>query len=313
VNEALAGPYSLGIDLGASKANIGVLDAAGEVVRKSRLDVREAKGNRVETIELIFKEAERILLGLGLGLGDLGFIGMGVPGTVDPEGRRVLLAPNLGWKDFGVHDLVRERFKVHVRLIQDGSAAALAEYLLGAGRGEPVLVCVTLGTGIGCGIIIGGKVYGGAFKTAGEIGHVVVEEDGIQCGCGQRGCLEAYASGTAIMKAAGVLEGRDRIDGARMVFDRARAGDGGAARIIRDAAAYLGVALVNVVNMLSPNAVIISGGMCEQEELLLRPVRDYVMRRAYPLAIPGGSFRVAKASLGEDAPMIGAGSLYKGV
>lgn len=313
MTELVAGRYSIGIDLGASKANIGLLDAAGGIVRKSRLDVREAKGNRVGTIELIFKEAERILLGLGVGLGDIGFIGMGVPGTVDREGRRVLLAPNLGWKDFCVHDLVRERFKVHVRLIQDGRAAALAEYLLGAGRGEPVLVCVTLGTGIGSGIIIGGKVFDGAFGTAGEIGHVVVQEDGIRCGCGRRGCLEAYASGTAILKAARILEGGDGIDGAKDVFDRARAGDGEAARIIRDAARYLGRALVNAVNILSPNAVIISGGMCEQEELLLRPVQDYVMRNAYSLATRNGSFRVVKASLGEDAPMIGAGSLYKGV
>jgi glucokinase len=313
MSEPLAGHYSIGIDLGASKAIIGLLDATGEVVRKSRLDMREKRGDRVVTIELIFKEAERLLHGLGIGLGDIGFIGMGVPGTVDREGRQILLAPNLGWKDFRVHDLVYERFKVHVRLIQDGSAAALAEYLHGTGKGESVIICVTMGTGIGSGIIIDGKIYSGAFNTAGEIGHVVVQEDGIQCGCGQRGCLETYASGTAIMKAAGKLEGGSGIDGAKMVFDRARDGDGEAARIIRDAARYLGSALVNVVNMLSPNVVVISGGMCEQEELLLRPVQDYVMRKAYPLAIRNETFRVVKASLGEDAPMIGAGSLYKGV
>jgi glucokinase len=177
-----------------------------------------------------------------------------------------------------------------------------------------VVVCITLGTGIGAGLIVNGKVFHGAFNTAGEIGHMIVQENGLACACGQCGCLEAYASGTAIVNAVRRAGNRtaDEIPNTEEVFRRARAGDAEALAAIRIAARCLGVGIVNVVNLLSPNSVILSGGMCEQEDLLISPVRDFVLARAYSLSVRTPGFRVVKAMLGEDSPMIGAGMIYRG-
>ncbi|HVP17475.1 MAG TPA: ROK family protein [Spirochaetia bacterium] len=307
---------SVGIDLGASKANIGVLDDSGTILAKARLDIRARKRDTSGTAELICAEAARIMAEAGVGPADVGFIGMGVPGTIDPNANLIVFAPNLGWRDVSVDSVFEKLLGRRPVLVQDARAAALAEYLQGAGVGAQVAVCLTLGTGIGCGIIMGGRIYGGAFNTAGEIGHVVVEQDGEPCQCGQRGCLEAYASGTAIVRAARNVEawsGRGSIDKAEVVFERAAAGDLEARRIIDRAVRYLGMGIVSIVNMLSPDVVIISGGMCEQEALLVSPVREYVTRRAYGAAVRPGAFRLEKARLGEDAPMIGAALLYHGL
>ncbi len=307
---------SVGIDVGASKANIGVLDGAGTILAKTKLDIRGRKGDCDGTIDLICGEVERLFAASGLSMEGIGFIGMGVPGTIDSTKNRVVFAPNLGWRDAAVDHVFKRHFRRRAVLVQDARAAALAEYLQGAGKGEPVVVCLTLGTGIGAGIILDGRIYNGGFNTSGEIGHVIVEEDGERCECGQDGCLEAYASGTAIVRAARRVEkwsDRQSIERAEVVFARAAAGDGEARRIIDGVVRYLGMGIVNVVNMLSPNVVVISGGMCEQEELLITPVRQYVMRRAYSVAAHADGFRIEKAMLGEDAPMIGAALLYRGM
>lgn len=312
----VAGNASVGVDLGASKANIGILDASGAVLSKAKLDIRESRRDSAATAELICSQAARLIAEAGLRVEEVGFIGMGVPGTIDPATNGIVFAPNLGWRDVNVDAVFQKRLGRRPLLVQDARAAALAEYLQGAGVGAEVAVCLTLGTGIGSGIIMGGKIYGGAFNTAGEIGHVVVEQDGEQCECGQRGCLEAYASGTAIVRAARNVEAwsdRGSIDKAEVVFERAASGDRHALWIIDRAVQHLGMGIVSIVNMLSPDVVIISGGMCEQEALLVSPVREYVIRHAYGAAVPHGAFRLEKARLGEDAPMIGAALLYQGL
>jgi glucokinase len=305
--------HSIGIDVGASKVNIGVLDGAGNLLARSRVEIGD-RNDSGGTIERICREAAEVTRRAGIPNEAIDFIGMGIPGTVEAATRRVLFAPNLGWSDVEVGELFRRDFGLEVELVQDARAAALAEYLLGAGKGEPVVICVTLGSGIGAGIIIDGRIYGGGFGTAGELGHSIVQADGLPCGCGRRGCLEAYASGTAIAKASargpGGAEGAER---AEAVFKKAEAGDPAAMDIVGTAARYLGIGIVNAVNLLSPNVVIFSGGMCEQEELFIRPVRDFVLKNAYSIAVAERAFRIVKAALGEDAPMIGAGLLYKGV
>jgi glucokinase len=307
---------SIGIDIGASKANIGVLDANGAILAKAKIDIRGLKDDSDATLEAICVETAKVVDGAGIAMDRIGFVGLGVPGTVDPAGGRILYAPNLGWRDVSMEERFRGHFGRTARLVQDARAAALAECLLGAGRGEPVVVCLTLGTGIGAGIILDGKIYNGGFNTSGEVGHMIVQQDGEPCGCGRLGCLEAYASGTAIVRAArklGRWDGVPGMDKAEAAFDKARAGDVDARGIVERAARYLGIGIVNIVNILSPSVVIISGGMCEQEDLLIRPVRDYVAANAYPLAVASGGFRIVKAALGEDAPMIGAALLYRGL
>ncbi len=306
--------YSIGIDMGASNVRIGLLDAGGSLIRKRKADIRELKSDSSATLRFIRAEAEAVVNDARLAPRDIGFIGLGLPGTVDDSGQRISFAPNLGWRDVPVGGSFPGFPKAALALVQDARAAAFAEYLLGAGKGEPIVACITLGTGIGLGIIMNGKVFQGAFNTSGEIGHTIVQEGGLACGCGQSGCLETCCSGTAIMNAArragtGPEEGAGS---AEDVFRMARDGDAAAGEIIGRAAHYLGIGIVNLVNLLSPNAVILSGGMCEQEELFIRPVREFVLSHAYSLSVRTPAFRVVKAMLGEDSPMIGAGMIYKG-
>jgi glucokinase len=306
--------YSIGIDVGASKVRIGLLDAAGSLVGKRKADIRDMKSDSAATLRFIRSQAEAVAADAGLAPADIDFIGLGFPGTVNDAGQVISFAPNLGWKNVRVGEHFGSFPRATLTLVQDARAAAFAEYLLGAGRGEPIVVCITLGTGIGAGIVIDGKVFHGAFNTAGEIGHMIVQENGLPCACGQRGCLEAYSSGTAIVNAArraGKLTVQE-IPNAEEVFRRGRAGDAAALAVIGVAARSLGVGIVNVANLLSPNAVILSGGMCEQEELLIRPVREFVLAHAYSLSVRTPAFRVVKAMLGEDSPMIGAGMIYRG-
>jgi glucokinase len=308
--------YSIGIDIGASKASIGLLDKNGTILGRSRLDIRTTRSDSSETIEVIQREMVRVVQGSGLSIDLVDFIGIGVPGTVDASAQRVLLAPNLGWENVDVNACFRKHFRADVRLVQDGRAAALAEYLLGAGTGAPVMICITLGTGIGSGIIIDGKIFNGAFNTAGEVGHIIVEENGLPCECGKFGCLETYASGTAILNGANQKRrgnGQESVTSAEVVFEKAGEGDRDSLDVITLAAKRLGIAIANIVNVLSPNRVIFSGGMCVQEALFIRPVREYVARHAYSIAVNDPSFQLVKAGLGEDAPMIGAGMLYKAV
>ena len=306
---------SIGIDVGASNVRIGILDAAGGLLGKRKADIRDRKHDSTRTMEFIRDEAQAVVQAAGLSPGEIGFIGLGFPGTVDDAGQSISFAPNLGWRDVAVGRYFRGFPRAVVTLVQDARAAAFAEYLLGAGKGDPIMVCITLGTGIGAGIVINGKVFHGAFNTAGEIGHMIVEENGLACACGQSGCLEAYCSGTAIVKAARQSGKRGRegeVNGAEQVFGLARDGDPEALTVIRRAAHYLGVGIVNVVNLLSPSSVVLSGGMCEQEELLIRPVRESVLAHAYALSVRPPGFRVVKAALGEDSPMIGAGMIHRG-
>ena len=306
---------SLGIDLGASKAIIGLLDSSGAILSRTKLDIRGARADKAALLDLVCVKAVEVLSAAGVTLKDVGFIGMGVPGTVDPVTHRVF-APNLHWQDAEVDDVLLRCFGQRVHLVQDSRAAALAEYLQGAAQGEEIAACLTLGSGIGSGIIIGGRIHQGAFNAAGETGHIIVEENGEPCACGRAGCLEAYSSGLAIVREARkVAAWSDRLDiqKAEVVFERAAAGDTDALRIIDSVVRHLGIGIVNLVNILGPSIVVLSGGMCSQEELLLTPVRKYVLRRAYLTILGGGALRVEKALLGEDAPMIGAALLYTGM
>jgi glucokinase len=306
--------YRIGIDMGASNVRIGLLDAKGAVVGRRRADIRGLKSESAATLRFIRAEAEAVAVEVRLTPRDIGFIGLGVPGTVDDTGQGVAFAPNLGWRNVHVGKTFPGFPWAPLAIVQDTRAAAFAEYLLGAGRREAIVVCITVGTGIGGGIVMDGKVYHGAFNTSGEIGHIIIQQqDGLPCSCGQTGCLETVSSGTAIVNAARRAWGTTGDDplSAEQVFQKARDGDAAARDIIARAARCLGVGIVNLVNLLSPNVVVLSGGMCAQEELFIEPVREFVLAHAYSLIVGTQGLRVAKAMLGEDAPMIGAGMMHQ--
>jgi glucokinase len=308
------GPCSVGIDIGATKVNIGIVDVRGAVVAKSRIPAE--KNPAVEDfIKSISNGVRHLLKQNGFTLNEISFIGAGVPGTVDTKTGYVEYCPNLYWKNVPAGTYFTMFLDREVKIVQDSRAAALAELLYGAGRGYNDLLCVTLGTGIGGGVIINKKIFHGAMNTAGEIGHSTVVKNGRLCSCGNSGCLERYSSGSGIMEQA--LERfpwkfTAGTGSTERVFELAKEGDPEARKLIREAVEYLAIGLANFVNVFSPQALIISGGMCEQKDLLIDPLKTLVPRFGYAPWVEKSTLRIEKAMLGSDAPMIGAASLHTG-
>lgn len=289
--------YRLGLDIGGTKIGIGITDEEGKLLAKSRLSV--------EAVTDVFAELKKAVLSLaedtGISFGEIVSCGVGIPGTVSEDGRRVLLAPNIAILSENFADDLESTLGIPVRMVQDSRAAALGEYLAGAGKGKKALVCVTLGTGIGTGIVIDGKIYHGALGAAGELGHMPVVEGGRACGCGKRGCLEKYCAGRGLSISAAELlgEGKD----CHALFREAESGNAAAQAVINSAVLTLGRALTAIVNLLSPDALLFSGGLSKEEELYLNPIIDYIKAHAYS---SGALPLLSKAALGEDSPLVGA-------
>ena len=306
-------PISVGIDIGATKANIGLVTAAGHIIDAVRIPVQRDVAAE-SFIQTLCHAVEQLLAANGLTKNDCIFYGVGVPGTADYTIGLVEYCPNLGWEDVPAGALFKKCLGVDVVIAQDSRLAAWAEYLLGAGRNYRSSICVAIGTGIGGGIIIDGKIFHGALNTAGEIGHSVLEKDGRACNCGNHGCLERYASGTGMIDRA--LEAYpekfvNRPRQAETIFELAYAGDREMLDLIEQVVADLAVGIANVVAILAPEAVIISGGLCIHDELIVKPLKEQVDRYGYHAWTRKKRFKIEQAQLGPEAPLIGAALLYK--
>ena len=229
----------------------------------------------------------------------------------------IISSPNLpGWYDIPLRDIVREKYGVNTFLINDADAAALGEHRFGAGKEVDNLILLTLGTGIGGGIVIDGKLYTGLHGSAAEIGHMTIDVNGPKCNCGNIGCLETLASGTAMAKEAirRISQGEkssltEIVDGeienitAEEVSLAAQGGDSLASEVILKTATYLGIGMVNLVNIFNPEMIIAGGGMAKMGDLLLNPARQVVRERAFSL--PAQAVRIVPAQLGDDAGVLG--------
>ena len=292
----------LGIDIGGTKINVGIISVDGE--KATVKGIRRISSTTISDPASEIASAVRALArDVGVSLESLCGCGVGVPGTVSRDGRRVLKAPNLPWmtEDFC------ERFEVllglPVRLVQDSRAAALGEARCGGGRGLSVVVVLTLGTGLGTGITVEGQIFDGGLGSAGELGHVPVVRNGRPCGCGKRGCLEKYAAGGGLDLTACEILGGDST--ARELFLAEQMGNEEAARAISFAVEALGQAVTTTVNLLSPNAVLFSGGLGNHVGYVSR-VTEYVKKHCYS---SGALPMLGAAELGDLAPLVGA-ALY---
>ncbi|MDR7555621.1 MAG: ROK family protein [Armatimonadota bacterium] len=305
--------WYLGVDLGGTKILTAVVDETGQVAARVRAPTPQTGPAAV--VEAIAATAQQALEAAGLPRGAVRAAGVGAPGPADPVTGTVFSPPNLpGWGDVPLADLLRARLEVPVAVENDANAAALGEHWVGAGRGVDDLLYITVGTGIGGGLILRGQLYTGTSGCAGEVGHMVIVPDGPRCACGRQGCLEAVASGPAIARAArAALEaGRpsvlsavaaEELD-AHAVARAAVEGDPLAREVFARAARYLGLAVANLVNLLNPAMVIIGGGVARAGDLLLAPVRRIVDAEAF--ARPAAAVRIVPAALGADAGALGA-------
>ena len=291
--------YRLGLDVGGTKINIGIIRYDGKKACVAALRTLEVK--KVECVLSEIKDAaEGLCAEAGIMLSDIECCGVGIPGTVSRDGRRILKVPNIAILTEDFADRLAEVLSLPTAMVQDSRAAAWGEYLCGGGRGAEALVCITLGTGIGTGIVINGKIYNGGLLGAGELGHLPVVKDGRPCGCGKRGRLEKYCAGGGLDITAREILGDGK--SAKDLFRAAEQGNDEAKKALSEAAVLLGNAVVAAVNLLSPNAVLFSGGMSKQKAFL-DAVIDYVKEHCYS---SGELPRLDVAELGELAPLVGA-------
>lgn len=307
--------YNIGVDVGGTFIKLGIVDEKGTIIARHKIKTQRELGS--ETIIKSINDNIQILLkASGLDISFILNIGMGFPGTTDSEKGFVVYAPNLFWKDVEVVQAIQREYLVPVFIGQDSRAAAWGEYLVGSGKGYNHIACITLGTGIGCGLIVDRKIYHGGFLSAGEFGHQIVEDKGEKCNCGRHGCLEAYTGGPAIIREANKIPNIcSLIDKPANeltvsdVFILADQGNPQAIDIVRSFVKYLGIGLVNLINLNSPELISISGGISNApDHLLLDPLVKFIRNRAY--SIVSDKVKIVKSMLGDDAPLIGAAMLF---
>lgn len=320
------GRYIIGVDLGGTSINVGAVPFDGGTVLGMRsLPTEPHRGPKavVDRMVGMIRETMRGAAREG-GLETDAFIGVGLgsPGPLDRATGTVLETPNLGWRNFPLRDLISNAVGLEAELDNDANAATLGEWWLGAGRGVRTLVGVTLGTGIGGGILLDGRVYHGVSDAAAEIGHMTIDSTGRKCKCGNYGCLEAYASGPAI--AARAVEGLeagsssllpDMVGGdleritAETVYEAIVAGDVYATEVMRETAKFLGTGVANLINVINPEMIVISGGVTRAGDHLFEPLRAEVRRRAFRGAAE--RCRIVSSELGDMAGVIGAAATFR--
>jgi glucokinase len=305
------GPRVIAIDLGGTKLLAGVLDEGGVVVK------RTVRPTQVGSQEQLLDELDGAIAELLEE--DIRAIGVGLPSTIDQRQGRAVSSVNIPLAGIDFRDHLTSRFGLPAAIENDANAAALAEHRLGAGRGTQQMIMLTLGTGIGGGLILDGKLYRGAVGAAGELGHITLELDGPPCQgtCPGRGHLEALASGTATDKLAveraaehpegdlGQAAAEGRAVDARLAVDLAGEGPGDARELLERVGFVIGTAIASYVNIFNPEVVVVGGGFARAGDLLLEPARKVVAERALP---PGRDLvRIVPALLGPEAGLIGAG------
>lgn len=299
--------YYVGIDIGGTKINLGVLDGRNELVKNIVTPVPSDKSS-FSVLKTAAESLNALCDELEIEKENIASVGIGIPGTVSMDNKTARFAPNLGWENEPVSDIFRELTGFGAKVLQDSRASAYGEYAAGNGQGSNSLICITLGTGIGTGLVVDGKIFNGALFAAGELGHIPTVKEGRPCGCGKKGCLECYAAGKGLDMTAKELYGEDAT--ARDLFSAAEEGDGDALFAISQAVEMLGKTVVSAINLLSPDCLIFSGGLSAQKELYLDPLVQYIKENSYR-ASGQPELKISLARWKEHAPMIGAALFAK--
>ena len=316
--------YYLGIDLGGTNIAAGIVGDDYKIIKKGSVPTLASRDGE-EIIKDMASLCKRLISECGITVDDIEYAGIATPGTANSETGVVVYANNLPFRNFPIAKLLKKHLGVKKVLIEnDANAAAKAEAVAGAAKGAKFSVMITLGTGLGGGIVLDGNVYSGFNFAGAELGHIVIEKDGKQCTCGRKGCWETYSSATGlsnmtkehIKKAR--AEGRTTliekmIDGnldnvnARVAFSAMKQGDEVGKEIVDEYIGYLATGVANIINIFQPNILTIGGGVCNEKDYLLKPLTEAVFKETYM----GGSERteIKIAQLGNDAGIVGAAVL----
>lgn len=318
--------WLIGLDLGGTNIVVGVLPIdGGEVLALRTLPTESHRGAKFvvdRMISMVEEAIREVIETHGGSRSDFAGVGIGSPGPLDRATGTVINTPNLGWRNFPLRDLISNALGLPATLDNDANCATFGEWWLGAGRDVDTLVGLTLGTGIGGGIVLNGEIFHGVSDVAGEIGHMTIDSTGRKCKCGNYGCLEAYASGPAI--AARAIEGieagaesmlSDMVGGrlsditAATVYEAVILGDLYANEVMRETAKFLGAGVANIINVLNPAMVVIAGGVTRAGDHLFVPLRAEVRRRAFRSAEE--ACQIVSAQLPGRAGVIGAAAVFK--
>ena len=319
--------YIIGVDLGGTNIVVGAMSADGKhhyamrsIPTSAELGAEGVADRIVGLIEGVIldtiaqtKAQRRDFIGVGIG----------APGPLDRDKGIVIVAPNLGWRMFPLRDRIGERLNLPATLDNDANCATVGEWWQGAAKGATNVVGMTIGTGIGGGIILDGKLFHGSSDVAGEIGHTTIDLNGRHCKCGNYGCLEAYASGPAIATRArevlvreetasllpSLVDGRLEAITAEIVYRAAQKGDAVASEIVRDTARYLGAGIANLLNILNADVVVVAGGVTQAGDALFVPLRAEVRRRAFRPAVD--ATQIVAGTLPGTAGVVGAVATFK--
>ncbi|AKA70369.1 ROK family protein [Clostridium scatologenes] len=306
--------YVIGIDLGGTKISGAIADLKGDIVSKYIIPTNSNEGEKV-VLDRITIVIEKVIEESKIDKNQILAVGIGSPGPLDAKKGIILTTPNLPFKNFNIVEPLKNKFNIPVYLDNDANAAAIGEYVFGAGQGTNNMVFITVSTGIGGGAILNGKIYRGNTCNALEIGHTTIEKDGPKCNCGNYGCAEALASGTAIGRSAKEavergektsLSSYEKIT-AYEVFKEAEKGDAVAQKVLDKALNYLGICVANIIASFDPEMVIIGGGVSKGGNIVFQKVKEVVDKRCFKAM--SESTKIVPAALGTDAGVIGAVAL----
>jgi glucokinase len=304
-------------DLGGTKMVVALVSSEGEIVDRHRQPTMAQDGPET-VIERLYSSIDFLLDRNNTLPRQLEAMSLGIAGIIDTRNGIIDKAPNLpGWENLTLKDKIYDRYHVPVHILNETDAAALGEHRYGAGKGLRNIALITLGTGIGGGLVLDERLFLGSTGSAFEIGHMVVKDDGPECGCGKNGCLETLASGTAIGREARkrITEGEksmlvDMVHSAieeitaEKVHNAAKQNDPLALRVIAGASYYLGLGIINLVSIINPEMIIVGGSVARIGNLLLDPVRQMVKDKTFALMVK--NLKIVQARLGEDAGLMGA-------
>ncbi len=311
----------VGIDIGGMTIKIGLVNDSYEIVARKVIPTESEQKTPEQIAEAMVVAVEELLLENGMTMAECTSVGVACPGTSDPMNGVVVYSNNIAWKDVPLLKLLQRRLNLPMAIANDADAAALGEVLAGAAMGKEHAILITLGTGVGGGVILDKKIFSGPLRGGCELGHTVIHTGGRLCTCGRRGCLETYASATALMKDAWkILEkypesllGRlceqqdGRMDG-RIIFEAQKAGDEAACMVVESYVNNLSEGIANFINIFRPEVVILGGGVSNQKEYLTDMLQDKVNQLCFGGAL-GEVPKIVTSVLGNDAGIIGAAFL----
>ena len=313
--------YTIGIDLGGTNIAAGLVDESYKIIRKASVETK-AKREADEIVKDMAALCKRLCDEQGISVDEIENVGIATPGTADRDNGVVNYANNLPFLYYPIADKLKQFFPVKsVTIANDADAAAYGEVVAGAGKGVKDFIMVTLGTGVGGGIVVNGQLYSGSTFAGGELGHMVIVHDGVQCSCGRKGCWEAYSSATALIRMtkekmqacpdsamwAYVDGDLDKVNG-RTAFDCMRKGDAAAKEVVDTYISYLATGTANILNIFQPSVMAFGGGVANEKDNLINPLNELVSKEIYCRKEEDRT-KLKSAVLGNDAGIIGAAAL----